>query len=300
MHSSVRANSSDDTESKDRYCSCTLFFAKISKFILHRFSGLLSLYRYLNSLSVDCVDCIIQQKTQQKTPANLNRSLSLSYPVNSFHPVKYQINTLTNKKDNTNNNKLFCSFPITSEKSISISGDLTFTANNLSSETLIDYSIDQHLLRHLLFKLLYHFHLDDFSIDLSFVSAKKIAKLNHQYKNKNQPTDILSFAQNQFANVITHKNKVTLVKDGFSHHQHLGDLVICLNQLAKKSIDWQYSYSKYLIHLTVHGILHLGGHDHFNENDAKLMKYEEQLAMNMILLDQHLQSINILSIIKKE
>ena len=93
---------------------------------------------------------------------------------------------------------------------------------------------------------------------------KTIKALNKKFRNKNKPTDVLSFP---FNNKI--KNKKNL---------YLGDIAISyeiVNKRSKKS-NFLLEFDK----MWVHGYLHLLGHDHKKNKDFKKMKKIEDLILN--------------------
>ena len=89
-------------------------------------------------------------------------------------------------------------------------------------------------------------------------------KLNKKFRNKNKPTDVLSFP---FSNKI--KNKKNL---------YLGDIAISYEIVNKRSKNSNFflEFDK----MWVHGYLHLLGHDHKNKKDFNKMKKIEDLILN--------------------
>lgn len=79
-------------------------------------------------------------------------------------------------------------------------------------------------------------------IQVVFVEAKQIRQLNHRYRGRNKPTDILSFAG---------------TGDG-----DLGELVLCGEILEKQSREHNLSFQEELGYMLIHGILHLLGYEH--------------------------------------
>jgi probable rRNA maturation factor len=96
-----------------------------------------------------------------------------------------------------------------------------------------------------------------------------IQGLNRQYRDRDEPTDVLSFEQGE-----SYK-----APDG-SDRWLAGDVIISLGGLARNAADFGVSEDNELKRLIVHGILHLSGHDH-SDNDpgqAMLRLQEELLA----------------------
>ncbi len=91
---------------------------------------------------------------------------------------------------------------------------------------------------------------------LLITKNKEIKKLNHKYRKKNKPTDVLSFY---------------LKKDEQIKNKYLGDIVISIDKAKEQSIEKNVSLENELTLLLVHGYLHLLGYDHIIKSDAKKM-----------------------------
>ena len=110
---------------------------------------------------------------------------------------------------------------------------------------------------------------NDFSLSVNLTVESKMRELNKKHRNKNQPTDVLSFPTDE--------------KSAISSIQDLGDIFICLS-IAKKdarveNIDIRYK----LAQLTTHGFLHLLGYDHEkSEHDAGIMFKTEARILNKL------------------
>jgi len=98
-----------------------------------------------------------------------------------------------------------------------------------------------------------------------FLTNNKIMKeLNRKFKNKNKPTDVLSFP---FDNKKKHNKNI-----------YLGDIAISYEIVNKRSKNSNFllEFDKILIH----GYLHLLGHDHKKKKDFEKMKKMEDLILN--------------------
>lgn len=90
---------------------------------------------------------------------------------------------------------------------------------------------------------------DDKDVTIVFVSDDAIRKLNHQFRGKNQATDVLSF---------------TSAHEPFemAEQEHLGEVVISVQRAAAQAKDNGLSVDNELKQLILHGLLHLAGYDH--------------------------------------
>lgn len=102
-------------------------------------------------------------------------------------------------------------------------------------------------------------------ISLALTSDKKIKELNHQYRKKNHPTDVLAFSQNS----SPHKEQ---------DHQLLGDIVISAPTARRQAKEHRRSQEDEFTILALHGLLHLLGYTHENKAQSKVMfKLQDQL-----------------------
>lgn len=100
-----------------------------------------------------------------------------------------------------------------------------------------------------------------------------IHQLNHQYRGKDCPTDVLSFALNEGEeHEIIDGPEVVL----------LGDIIISLETAARQAEEYGHSLERELAYLTVHGILHLLGYDHMIEDEKKEMRQEEEHILSFL------------------
>lgn len=83
------------------------------------------------------------------------------------------------------------------------------------------------------------------SLSVRFVSDRQIRELNRRYREKDAPTDVLSFPGG-----------------GTPEGLHLGDLVIGVPTARRQATGLGHSFLREIRELVLHGILHLLGHDH--------------------------------------
>jgi probable rRNA maturation factor len=109
-------------------------------------------------------------------------------------------------------------------------------------------------------------HPDDITgrdIELSVVLTddKTVQTLNAEYRGKDKPTNVLSFATLEGDDPLPPEGPV-----------HIGDIVLAFETLAREASDLQKPLRDHLTHLLVHGALHLLGYDHENDSDANIME----------------------------
>jgi probable rRNA maturation factor len=97
-------------------------------------------------------------------------------------------------------------------------------------------------------------------IALQTVTAPAMRKLNHQYRGKDKPTNVLSFPATAVPGVTP---------------RPLGDVVLCPAVLRSEAREQGKAEHAHWAHLVVHGSLHLLGYDHENDDDAQRMERRE-------------------------
>ncbi len=108
------------------------------------------------------------------------------------------------------------------------------------------------------------------SLSLLLSNNKKIKKLNKIFRNKNKPTDILSFP---------HSEKSKILKKIY-----IGDIIISYNFINQPKSQKIKDFKKKLIKTFIHGFLHLLGHDHIKNADyKKMLKEEDKIYQSVIL-----------------
>ena len=88
-------------------------------------------------------------------------------------------------------------------------------------------------------------------------------RLNREYRGKDAPTNVLSFAAATPASV------------GAERPLLLGDVVLAFETVAREAVERQKPLADHLRHLVVHGVLHLLGYDHEAAQSAAAMELLE-------------------------
>jgi len=100
---------------------------------------------------------------------------------------------------------------------------------------------------------------------IRLVDAKEGRSLNHHYRGKHYPTNVLSFPA-ELPEGLPEEVKFPL----------LGDLVICAPVVAHEAAEQGKPLNAHYAHLTVHGVLHLLGWDHEDDKEAEAMEQLER------------------------
>ena len=115
----------------------------------------------------------------------------------------------------------------------------------------------------------YKFLNKKINITLLLSNNKNIKKLNKKFRNKNKPTDILSFPL---------REKIQLFKENY-----IGDIIISYNFMDKPKKQSIKNFHQKVIKTFIHGFLHLLGFDHKKLKDyQKMLKEEEKIYQFVI------------------
>lgn len=110
---------------------------------------------------------------------------------------------------------------------------------------------------------------DDIFFDITFTDAKETHELNKTYREKDYPADIITFAL--FADS---EDKIMVERSVM-----LGDIIIALDKVQQmaqeegKTFEWELKF------LIAHGILHLLGFDHRDEEEYNFVVRHQNLAI---------------------
>lgn len=92
------------------------------------------------------------------------------------------------------------------------------------------------------------------SASLLFTSDAEVGALNRQWRERDKPTNVLSFPMLARDDL--------LVLGGNGPPQLLGDIALAGETCAREAVDKGVSLNDHVAHLVLHGLLHLAGHDH--------------------------------------
>jgi probable rRNA maturation factor len=92
------------------------------------------------------------------------------------------------------------------------------------------------------------------ALTIRIVGAAESRRLNRTWRNKDKPTNVLSFPGEAL---------------------ELGDLAICAPVVAREAREQGKPAQAHWAHMVIHGVLHLLGYDHENDRDAAVMEARE-------------------------
>ena len=104
-----------------------------------------------------------------------------------------------------------------------------------------------------------HLKLENCVFNIIIVNKDVIHKLNKDYRGIDRVTDVISFALEDDETFNSGDIRI------------LGDIYICLEKALEQASEYGHSKLRELSFLSIHGLLHLLGYDHMNEEDEKVM-----------------------------
>lgn len=113
-------------------------------------------------------------------------------------------------------------------------------------EDFIKYCIKKLKLKNVMFNVI-------------IINNQEIHKLNKNYRNIDRPTDVITFALEDFDDGI----KLSI--------RMLGDIYISYDKVISQANEYNHSKTRELCFLAIHGLLHLLGYDHMNKEEEKIM-----------------------------
>lgn len=108
-------------------------------------------------------------------------------------------------------------------------------------------------------------------VDLLFVDNAAIREMNRTYRDKDSATDVLSFPMYEADEPIDDEEEILF-----------GDIVISLERAKEQCAEYGHSLEREVMYLLVHGLLHLAGYDHMEEEEKKEMRQREELLLEKI------------------
>ena len=97
---------------------------------------------------------------------------------------------------------------------------------------------------------------------------ENIQVVNREYRDKDAPTDVISFAYHETEDF------------NVGPYDTLGDIIISLERVEEQSSEYNHSFEREFYYVLTHGILHILGYDHIEEEDKKIMREREEAILS--------------------
>ncbi len=120
-----------------------------------------------------------------------------------------------------------------------------------------DVSINEQNLKETLQQVMVDLGKGESELLIRIVDKAEIQDLNKTYRDKDRLTNVLSFPSDLPIEI---------------DEAILGDVVICTNVVADEAKAQNKTFDHHLMHMAIHGTLHLLGYDHIDEKEALIME----------------------------
>lgn len=111
----------------------------------------------------------------------------------------------------------------------------------------------------------------EYSVSLIFTDAQEIHEINQKYRNIDRPTDVISFA------LLDSEDDYEMLEG----ENELGDIFISIDAVKAQAESYGHSIQREVCFLFTHGLLHLLGYDHMNDEDEK-----EMFSIQDVIIDE--------------
>ncbi|MCP4089164.1 MAG: rRNA maturation RNase YbeY [Gammaproteobacteria bacterium] len=98
-------------------------------------------------------------------------------------------------------------------------------------------------------------------VTIRIVTSTESSKLNSSFRDTHHPTNVLAFPAG-----------INALPEEADCEAELGDLVICYDVVSREAEQQNKNFCAHMAHMTVHGVLHLAGLDHYEEAEANMME----------------------------
>lgn len=112
-------------------------------------------------------------------------------------------------------------------------------------------------------------NVDNLEFNVIIINNEEIHKINKEYRGIDRPTDVISFALEDYKD-IKYEND----------YRVLGDIYISIDKVREQAKEYGHSEKRELAFLAVHGLLHLLGYDHMKKEDEKVMFSKQELILD--------------------
>ncbi|MBE6700534.1 MAG: rRNA maturation RNase YbeY [Ruminococcaceae bacterium] len=116
-------------------------------------------------------------------------------------------------------------------------------------------------------------HMSEVSV--TFVDEEEIKRLNCEFRNRDDVTDVLSFPTlDEDSEIVPFDNEAVTI----------GDVIICKKRCMEQAETFGHSLEREVAYLTIHSTLHLLGYDHMVENEEKEMTEKQDIIIEKVRL----------------
>ena len=118
--------------------------------------------------------------------------------------------------------------------------------------------------------------VENSEVSITLTDDKNIHELNKKFRGIDRLTDVLSFA-------LRESDEPKILN---AEIETLGDIIISVERAKLQAEEYGHSFLREIIFLEVHGLLHLLGYDHIEENDRLEMEAEQKFIMEKLKIQR--------------
>lgn len=118
----------------------------------------------------------------------------------------------------------------------------------------------------------------DVELSIVITDNNSIRKINKEFRDKDMPTDVLSFPGYEPEEIEEVKKSEELMV--------IGDIIISKEKVVEQAKEYENTFEREFAYLLVHGILHLLGYDHMEESEKIVMRENEEKILSELNLSR--------------
>ncbi|MBR1647638.1 MAG: rRNA maturation RNase YbeY [Selenomonadaceae bacterium] len=118
--------------------------------------------------------------------------------------------------------------------------------------------------------------VENSELSITLTDDEHIHALNKKFRNIDRATDVLSFAFRESDEPEILDAEVDI----------LGDVIISLERAKIQAEEFGHSFLREIIFLEVHGLLHLLGYDHIDDDERREMEAEQKFVMTTLNINR--------------
>ncbi|MBO9375729.1 rRNA maturation RNase YbeY [Sphingomonas histidinilytica] len=115
-------------------------------------------------------------------------------------------------------------------------------------------------------------------VSIRLTDDDEVHALNRQYRQKDKPTNVLSFPMVQ-------DDLIEGLDNSDDGEVLLGDIILARGVCVREAVEKGVPAAEHATHLIVHGTLHLLGYDHIEDDEAEAMEDMERAALATLGID---------------
>jgi probable rRNA maturation factor len=104
-------------------------------------------------------------------------------------------------------------------------------------------------------------------VALSVLDTDEMQRINFEFRQKNRPTNVLSFPAGE---------------SPLQGTTHIGDVILCAEVINREAIEQDKTQEAHWAHMVIHGMLHLQGYDHVDDKEAQIMESLEIVLLKSL------------------